>query len=107
MRLIHFFLVYRFWDGLAYFVCSLFQQSIVHIVNINMQVSIVAMSGAVGEALVYEVATGGASDLDNLGQIMGQTNPPMDGPAQQSQARCVFVCGAQYENGKDNVSGWH
>lgn len=47
------------------------------------------MSGAVGEALVYDVATGGAADLDNLGQIMGQTNPPMDGSAQQSQARCV------------------
>ncbi|CAM9940719.1 unnamed protein product, partial [Ectocarpus sp. 13 AM-2016] len=33
------------------------------------QVSIVAMSGAVGEALSYGTATGGASDLDNLGQI--------------------------------------
>lgn len=49
-----------------------------------------AMSGAVGEALKYEVATGGAADLDNLGQIMGATNPPMDGPAQQSQARWVL-----------------
>ncbi|CAM9518219.1 unnamed protein product, partial [Ectocarpus sp. 12 AP-2014] len=51
------------------------------------QVSIVAMSGAVGEALSYGTATGGASDLDNLGQIMNQTNPPMDGKEQQSQAR--------------------
>lgn len=45
------------------------------------------MSGAVGEALSYDIATGGASDLDNLGQIMNQTNPPMDGKEQQSQAR--------------------
>eukprot|EP00752_Nemacystus_decipiens_P011798 g10467.t1 len=51
------------------------------------QVSIVAMSGAVGEAMSYENATGGATDLDNLGQIMNQTNPPMDGKEQQSQAR--------------------
>ncbi|CAM9958448.1 unnamed protein product [Scytosiphon promiscuus] len=51
------------------------------------QVSIVAMSGAVGEALVYGTATGGATDLDNLGQIMNQTNPPMEGKDQQSQAR--------------------
>ncbi|CAM9620294.1 unnamed protein product [Ectocarpus sp. 4 AP-2014] len=51
------------------------------------QVSIVAMSGAVGEALSYGTATGGASDLDNLGQIMNQTNPPMEGKEQQSQAR--------------------
>lgn len=45
------------------------------------------MSGAVGEAMSYENATGGATDLDNLGQIMNQTNPPMDGKEQQSQAR--------------------
>lgn len=51
------------------------------------KVSIVAMSGAVGEAQAFGSATGGASDLDNLGQIMNQTNPPMDGKAQQSQAR--------------------
>lgn len=51
------------------------------------QVSIVAMSGAVGEALVYGTATGGATDLDNLGQLMNQTNPPMEGKDQQSQAR--------------------
>lgn len=35
----------------------------------------------------YENATGGATDLDNLGQIMNQTNPPMEGKEQQSQAR--------------------
>lgn len=67
--------------------------SMSHIHNTSLQVSIVAMSGAVGEALKYEVATGGAADLDNLGQIMGQTNPPMDGPAQQSQARWVLRLG--------------
>lgn len=52
-----------------------------------LKVSIVAMSGAVGEAMSYGTATGGATDLDNLGQIMNQTNPPMDGKEQQSQAR--------------------
>ncbi|CAM9854971.1 unnamed protein product [Ascophyllum nodosum] len=51
------------------------------------KVSIVAMAGAVGEAQAYGSATGGAADLDNLGQIMNQANPPMDGKAQQSQAR--------------------
>lgn len=45
------------------------------------------MSGAVGEAQEFGTATGGALDLDNLGQIMNQTNPPMDGKEQQSQAR--------------------
>lgn len=45
------------------------------------------MSGAVGEALTYGTATGGATDLDNLGQIMNQTNPPMEGKDQQSLAR--------------------
>lgn len=50
-------------------------------------VSIVAMSGAVGEAQEFGTATGGALDLDNLGQIMNQTSPPMDGKEQQSQAR--------------------
>lgn len=58
-----------------------------HLRTRQQQVSIVAMSGAVGEALSYGTATGGASDLDNLGQIMNQTNPPMDGKEQQSQAR--------------------
>lgn len=53
----------------------------------TLQVSIVAMSGAVCEAQAYESATGGAADFDNLGQIMNQTNPPMDSKAQQAQAR--------------------
>lgn len=50
------------------------------------QVSIVAMSEAVGEARALGEATGGAMDIDNPGQIMNQTIGPMDGNAQQAQA---------------------